>query len=59
MYVGVCLEGRVKVATLNLRGDRRQVKDRAAKHALNVARLALMKGLDSLDLSPYNVQSPE
>lgn len=59
VYIGVCLEGRVKVATLNLRGDRRQVKDRAAKHALNVARLALMKGLDSLDLSPYNVQSPE
>ena len=47
------------MARLNLRGDRRQIRDRAAKHALNVARLVLLKGLDSLALPPYNVADPE
>ncbi len=59
VYVGVCLDGGAKAARLNLRGDRRQIRDRAAKHALNVARLVLLKGLDSLALPPYNVADPE
>jgi len=33
---------------LNLRGDRRRIRDRAAKHALNCARLALLHGVESL-----------
>jgi len=41
VYVGLCLDGRTRVRKLNLRGDRRRIKDRAAKHALNMARLAL------------------
>jgi nicotinamide-nucleotide amidase len=48
VYIGVCLGGAAKVAELTLRGDRWQIKDRAAKHALNTARLALMKGMESL-----------
>ncbi|MCD6417086.1 MAG: competence/damage-inducible protein A [Planctomycetes bacterium] len=43
VYVGLCLEGRAEVKKLNLHGDRRCIKDRAAKHALNEARLALEK----------------
>ncbi|MCK4375739.1 MAG: competence/damage-inducible protein A [Candidatus Brocadiae bacterium] len=49
LYVGVCLDGAARVARLNLRGERRQIKDRAAKHALNMARLALLKGVDLLE----------
>jgi hypothetical protein len=41
-----CLEGRARVVGLDLGGDRWQIKDRAAKHALNVARLALIQGVD-------------
>ncbi|MHC4592965.1 MAG: CinA family protein, partial [Planctomycetota bacterium] len=48
VYVGVCLTGDVRSARLNLHGDRWQIKDRAAKHALNLARLALLRGLDYL-----------
>jgi nicotinamide-nucleotide amidase len=48
VYVGVCFEEEMRVARLDLRGDRRQIKDRAAKHALNFARLALLKGMQSL-----------
>jgi nicotinamide-nucleotide amidase len=49
VYLGVCLGGIAKVAKLNLRGDRWQIKDRAAKHALNMARLAVLKGVESLE----------
>lgn len=48
VYVGVCVRGDVRSVRLNLRGDRWQIKDRAAKHALNLARLALLWGLDYL-----------
>ncbi len=48
VHVGVCLDGRTTACKLLLRGDRRRIKDRAAKHALNLARLALAKGVDSL-----------
>ncbi len=56
VYVGVCLDGEAAVARLELRGDRQRVRDRAAKHALDMARLTLLDGLDSLRASPYNVQ---
>lgn len=46
VFVGICLEGCARVVALDLRGDRWQIKDRAAKHALNVARLALIQGVD-------------
>jgi len=49
VYVAVCLRGAVKVARLNIRGNRWQVKDRAAKHALNLARLSVLKGVESLE----------
>lgn len=49
VYVGVCFEGAARAMQLNLSGDRWQIKDRAAKHALNAARLALTKGLDLLE----------
>ncbi len=48
VYVGVCLDGATRAVQLNLRGDRRRIKNRAAKHALNTARLALLKGIGSL-----------
>jgi hypothetical protein len=41
--VGICLDGRTSHHKLNLRGDRWRVKDRAARHALNFARLALLR----------------
>ncbi len=41
-YVGVCVQGEVKVEEYQLRGGRARVRDRAAKHALNMARLALL-----------------
>ncbi len=56
VYVGLCLHGDAAVARLDLRGDRQRVRDRAAKHALDMARLALRNGLDSLHAPPYNVQ---
>lgn len=48
VYVGVCVEGRTAVQKLNLRGDRWRIKDRAARHALNAARLALRNGVDAV-----------
>ncbi len=48
VYVGLCLGGRARVARLELRGERRRVKDRAARHALNFCRLALGRGLASV-----------
>jgi nicotinamide-nucleotide amidase len=42
VHVGVCLHGRCRSHRLELKGDRWRVKDRAAKHALNFARLALL-----------------
>jgi nicotinamide-nucleotide amidase len=48
VYVAVCLGGEVRVARLNLRGDRWRVKGRSARHALNMARLALASGMDAL-----------
>jgi len=48
VYVGVCLEGETLSLRLGLRGDRWQIKDRASKHALNAARLALLRGMCAL-----------
>ena len=42
VYVGLCVSGRVSSKKLNLWGNRRNVKDRSAKHALNAVRLALL-----------------
>jgi len=47
VYVGVCLDGRARVERHQLRGGRERIRDRAAKHALNMARLALLKGVES------------
>jgi len=47
-YVGVALRNGATSVKLALRGDRRRIKDRAAKHALNCARLALLHGVESL-----------
>jgi len=43
VHVGVCLEGRTRAHELRLRGDRKRVIDRASRHALNFARLALLE----------------
>jgi nicotinamide-nucleotide amidase len=43
VYFGVCLDGRTSAHRLQFRGDRRRVKDFAARHALNFARLALLR----------------
>jgi nicotinamide-nucleotide amidase len=48
VYVAVCLDGEVRVARYAYRGNRQRVRDRAAKEALNMARLALLKGVQSL-----------
>ncbi|MHC4789171.1 MAG: CinA family nicotinamide mononucleotide deamidase-related protein, partial [Planctomycetota bacterium] len=48
VYVGLWLDGASQVTKLNLRGDRWQVKDRSAKHALDLVRLALLRGVESL-----------
>jgi nicotinamide-nucleotide amidase len=42
VYVGICLDGQAAAHELRLRGDRRLIKERAARHALNAARLALL-----------------
>lgn len=42
VYVGLCVDGETSVEKLNLRGDRRRIKDRASKHTLDFARLALL-----------------
>jgi nicotinamide-nucleotide amidase len=49
VYVGVCLHGETAVRELNLRGDRWHIMDRAAKYALNFARLALTNGIETLN----------
>lgn len=56
VYVGVCLEGRTAVHRLELRGDRARVRDRAAKYALNLARLALLRGVEALAQTPAGVR---
>ncbi len=43
VFLGLCLEGRTRAKRLQLTGDRRRIRDRAAKHALNLARLALQE----------------
>lgn len=43
VYVGLCTAGRTRVEELKLRGSRTSIKDRAAKYALNLARLELLK----------------
>ena len=42
VYVGLCVSGNVTSHKLNLWGNRRNVKDRSAKHALNEVRLGLL-----------------
>ncbi len=42
VYVGLCVDGETEVHKLKLRGDRWRIRDRAAKSALNFARLALL-----------------
>jgi len=54
VFVGLFLGGRSAVARFELGAERERVRDRAAKHALNMARLAAGKGLDSLACLPYN-----
>ncbi len=56
VYVGVCLDGRTAVHRLELRGDRARVRDRAAKYALNLARLALLRGVEALAETPAGVR---
>ncbi|MFP4176006.1 MAG: competence/damage-inducible protein A [Candidatus Brocadiia bacterium] len=46
VYCGVTLRGESRVHRLDLRGDRQHIKDRAARHALNFARLALLESSD-------------
>ena len=48
VHVGLCLGGESAVRTFRLRGERWRIMDRAAKHALNLARRALASGLHSL-----------
>ncbi len=45
LYVAARLGGTSRAETLRMRGERRPVKDRAAKHALNLARLTLLAHL--------------
>lgn len=42
VYVGLSLDGRTTSHVFQLRGDRQRIRDRAAKNALNLARLALL-----------------
>jgi len=42
VYVGLCVRGDASVRELRLRGERRRIKDRASKCALNFARLTLL-----------------
>lgn len=48
VYVAVCLDGKTRVAQHKFRGNRNRIRDWAAKEALNMARLALLKGVESL-----------
>jgi len=43
VYVGTCVAGDTAVQRLQLRGNRRRIKERAAGHALNALRLALLR----------------
>ena len=56
VYVGVCLDGRAAVHRLELAGDRARVRDRAAKYALNLARLALLRGVEAVAQTPAGVR---
>lgn len=49
VYVAVALDGETAVARLDVRGDRARVRDRSARYALNMARLALLRGVNSLE----------
>jgi nicotinamide-nucleotide amidase len=51
VYVGLALGQDAGVVKLNLWGDRERIRDRAAKHALHLARLSLTDGLGSLHTS--------
>ncbi len=56
VYVGVCLDGRAAVHRLELAGDRARVRDRAAKYTLNLARLALLRGVEAAAQTPAGVR---
>ena len=56
VYVGVCLKGRAAVHRLEMRGDRARIRDRSAKYALNMARLALLRGVEALAAAPAAVR---
>ena len=56
VYVAVQWDGRRAVARFQLPGDRARVRDRAAKHALNMGRLALLRGVDDPALAPGAVE---
>ncbi len=56
VYVGVCHGGRTAVHRLELRGDRARVRDRSAKYALNLSRLALLRGVEALARTPAGVR---
>ena len=56
VYVGVCLKGRAAVHRLEMRGDRTRIRDRSAKYALNMARLALLRGVEALAAAPAAVK---
>jgi len=43
VYVGLCVAGKTMCHRLQLRGDRWRIKDRAARSALNLARVALLE----------------
>ena len=47
VYFGVCFRGETISHELQFRGGRQRVKDRAARHALNFARLALLAAPDT------------
>lgn len=48
VYVGICLDGETHVVRVNAVGGRDRIRDRTAKYALALARLALIHGVDSL-----------
>jgi len=43
VYVGICLRGETTSHELNLRGDRWRIRNRAARYALDLARLTLLR----------------
>jgi nicotinamide-nucleotide amidase len=48
LYIGVCVDGETAVRELKLGGGRKRIRDRAAKHALHLARLALIEGVSAV-----------